>query len=248
MHFIDSLVDGGKLPMFLLFLSFLVTFIVTRTITRMIRAGKGPFKDNVSGGVHIHHSIPGIILTILGAFTAVGVDGHSPWAEVSAVMIGIGSSLVLDEFALILHLSDVYWSSQGQLSVQLVSLTIALLGLVLLGVNPIAETTGFTGGHAVVLAYLPIHIFVLLVCVEKGKYSTAAIGAFIPPVAWVGAARLARPRSRWAHKRYSPAKQQSARHRADRFDERFGQWGLDIEDLVAGKPTATAPAVAPPAK
>lgn len=237
MHFMDSLVDGGKLPMFLLFLSFLVTFIVTRTITRMIRAGKGPFKDNVSGGVHIHHSIPGIILTIVGAFTSVGVDGHSPWAEVSAVMIGIGSSLVLDEFALILHLSDVYWSSQGQLSVQLVSLTIALLGLVLLGVNPIAETTGFTGGHVVVLAYLPIHIFVLLVNVEKGKYSTAAIGAFIPPVAWIGAVRLARPRSRWAHKRYSPARQQSASERADRFDKRFGQWGLDIEDLVAGKPT-----------
>ncbi len=239
MHLIDSLVDGGKLPMFLLFLSFVVTFIVTRTITRMIRAGRGPFKDNVSGGVHIHHSIPGIILTITGAFLSVGIDGHSPWAEVSAVMIGIGSSLVLDEFALILHLSDVYWSSQGQLSVQLVSLTIALLGLVLLGVNPLAETTGFTGGHAVVLGYLPVHIFVLLVCVEKGKYSTAAIGAFIPPVAWVGAARLARPGSRWAHKRYSPAKQQSAGHRADRFDKRFGQWGLDIEDLVAGKPTKT---------
>lgn len=238
MHFLDSLTDTDQLPMFLLFLSFLVTFIVTRTITRMIRAGKGPFKDNVSGGLHIHHSIPGIILTIVGAFTSVGVDGHSPWAEVSAVMIGIGSSLVLDEFALILHLSDVYWSSQGQLSVQLVSLTIALLGLVLLGVNPVAETTGFTGGHAAVLAYLPIHIVVLLVCVEKGKYSTAAIGAFIPPVAWVGAARLARPNSRWARKRYTATKQESARHRADRFDERFGKWGLDIEDLVAGKPTA----------
>lgn len=239
MHLFDSIVDSGKLPMFLLFLSFVVTFIVTRTITRMIRAGRGPFKDNVAGGVHIHHSVPGIILTIVGAFLAVGVDGHTPGAEVSAVMIGIGSSLVLDEFALILHLSDVYWSSQGQLSVQLVSLTIALLGLVLLGVNPVAETTGFTGGHVAVLCYLPVHIFVLLACVEKGKYSTAAIGAFIPPVAWAGAIRLARPGSRWAHKRYSPEKQQSARHRAERFDQRYGQWGLNIEELVAGKPTPT---------
>jgi hypothetical protein len=245
MHFLDSLVDGGKLPMFLLFLSFLVTFVLTRTITRMIRAGRGPFKDNVSGGVHIHHSVPGIILTIVGAFVSVGVDGHAPWSEVSAVMIGIGSSLVLDEFALILHLSDVYWSSEGQLSVQLVSLTVALLGLVLLGVNPIAETTGFTGGHAVVLGYLPIHIIVLLLCVEKGKYSTAAIGAFIPPVAWVGAARLARPRSRWARKRYSDSKKQTAQARAERFDSRFGQWGLDIEDLVAGKPTKPAPTSGP---
>jgi hypothetical protein len=76
----------------------------------MIRAGRGPFRDNVSGGVHIHHAVPGIISTIVGAFTSVAVDGASPGAEISAVMIGIGASLVLDEFAMILHLQDVYWS------------------------------------------------------------------------------------------------------------------------------------------
>jgi hypothetical protein len=38
---------------------------------------------------------------------------------------------VLDEFALILHLQDVYWSGEGQLSVEAVSLVAACLGLAL---------------------------------------------------------------------------------------------------------------------
>ncbi len=33
--------------LFLCFAAFVVTFFTTRGITRMIRAGKGPFKDNV---------------------------------------------------------------------------------------------------------------------------------------------------------------------------------------------------------
>ena len=52
------------------------------------------------------------------------------------MLIGIGVSLVLDEFALILHLQDVYWSGEGQLSVEAVSLTAACLGLALGGFSP----------------------------------------------------------------------------------------------------------------
>jgi hypothetical protein len=47
-----------------------------------------------------------------------------------------GTSLVLDEFAPILHLQDVYWSGEGQLSVEAVSLTAACLGLALVGFGP----------------------------------------------------------------------------------------------------------------
>jgi len=35
---------------------------------------------------------------------------------------------VLDEFALILHLRDVYWSGEGQLSAEAVTLAAACLG------------------------------------------------------------------------------------------------------------------------
>ena len=132
-----DVIAAGKLPLMLCFLAFVVTFAVTRTITRMIRDGRGPFRNQVTAsGTHIHHSVPGIILLIIGAFTAVGGPGSLGWRSFAAIAVGIGTSLVLDEFALILHLQDVYWSGEGQLSVEAVSLTAACLGLALVGFSP----------------------------------------------------------------------------------------------------------------
>src|SRR6204780_1240670 len=122
-----DVIAAGKLPLMLCFLAFVVTFVLTRTITRMIREGLGPFRNRVTAsGTHIHHSVPGIILLIIGAFTAVGGPDSLGWRSFAAVAVGIGTSLVLDEFALILHLQDVYWSGEGQLSVEAVSLTARL--------------------------------------------------------------------------------------------------------------------------
>lgn len=243
--FVDRLVDSGRLPLAVLFLAFLVTFIATRSITRMIRAGRGPFHNNIVGGTHIHHAVPGLILLITGAFLSVGTHGIRPWAEISGALIGIGASLVLDEFALILHLQDVYWSPEGQLSVQVTSLALAVLGLALLGINPLTAGSGWGPWHWLAVSALPIHVAAVLLCIRKGKFSTAAVGAFLPPVAWVGAARLARPRSSWAKKHYSPTRLEDAEKRAQGFDARFGQWGLNLADLVAGhpsRPNPTAPA------
>jgi len=92
---------AGKLPLMLCFLAFVVTFVLTRTITRMIRDGRGPFRNQVTAsGTHIHHSVPGIILLIIGAFTAVGGPDSLGWRSFAAVAVGTGTSLVLDEFAL----------------------------------------------------------------------------------------------------------------------------------------------------
>ena len=58
-----DVVAAGKLPLVLCFLAFVVTFVLTRTITRMIRDGRGPFRNQMTAsGTHIHHSVPGIIL------------------------------------------------------------------------------------------------------------------------------------------------------------------------------------------
>ncbi|GAC50295.1 hypothetical protein [Gordonia aichiensis] len=232
------------LPLALLFVAFLLTFVITRTITRMIRAGRGPFRNNVSGGVHIHHAVPGIILLIIGAVTSVAADGASPVGEIAAVLIGVGASLVLDEFAMILHMQDVYWSREGQLSVQVVALTVAALGLLVLGFDPFTsddEGAHFGAGHVVLLVILVVHVGALLACVAKGKYSTAVIGAYLPPVAWIGAIRLARPHSRWARRHYSKDKQERAAYRTEHFDARFGGYGLRLADLVAGKPSQPDP-------
>src|ERR1700678_3602238 len=135
---------AGKLPPMLLFLAFVVTFAVTRLITRMIRSGRGPFRNIKAGGTHIHHSVPGIILLIIVAFTSIMGPNVTGWRAFAAVLIGIGTSLVLDEFALILHLQDVYWSGEGQLSVEAVSLVAACLGLALVGFSPfrVADVDG----------------------------------------------------------------------------------------------------------
>ena len=85
---------AGKLPLMLCFLAFVVTFVLTRTITRMIRDGRGPFRNQVTAsGTHIHHSVPGIILLITGAFTAVGGPDSLGWGMIGALRLARPSSI-----------------------------------------------------------------------------------------------------------------------------------------------------------
>ncbi|RRR66131.1 hypothetical protein EHS43_45070, partial [Streptomyces sp. RP5T] len=126
-----NIVEPGKLPLLLALTAFVLTFLITRVITRLIRAGKGPFGNVSTGGVHIHHVVPGVVLTVVGGFGAVASGRNGFGAGLCAVLFGMGAGLVLDEFALILHLDDVYWSEEGRKSVEVVVLTVALVGLVL---------------------------------------------------------------------------------------------------------------------
>ena len=191
-----DIVDAGKLPLLLCSAAFVVTFLSTRVITRMIRAGVGPFRDNVRpGGTHVHHAVYGVVLLVLGALVSVGSAGP-PYQELAAVAVGAGTSLVLDEFALILHLQDVYWTQEGRLSVEMVSLTAGCLLFALVGVLPFgiddagpAELT-VRGGLATVLV---VQALLVLTCAAKGKYRTGLFGCFLPGIAWFGAFRLARP-------------------------------------------------------
>src|SRR5690606_31464882 len=103
----------------------------------LIRANKGPFRNVEEGGVHVHHSVPGIILLLLGAAMALTEPVPDGWKLVAGVLVGIGASLVLDEFALILHLQDVYWTAEGRQSVQAVALVAACLACLLIGLSPL---------------------------------------------------------------------------------------------------------------
>lgn len=238
---------SGRLSLLACFAAFVVTFLVTRAITRMIRAGRGPFKNNVSDdGVHIHHAVPGVILLVTGAFAAVATDNSSVWSVVAGILVGIGTSLVLDEFALILHLDDVYWSAEGRVSVEMVSLAVAYLGLLVLGLRPFEATTSEGSPAAIVGIVIGVAVAVLwiLVCVSKGKYRLALFGTFVPAIALVGAVRLAKPGSRWAARRYSQKKLERASRRASRRDDRYGSVARAISDVVAGTPAKEASATA----
>jgi hypothetical protein len=245
-----DVIAPGKLPLILCFLAFVVTFAVTRTITRLIRDGRGPFRNQVTAsGTHVHHSVPGIILLIIGAFTAVGGPDSLGWRSFAAVAVGIGTSLVLDEFALILHLQDVYWSGEGQLSVEAVSLTAACLGLALAGFSPFGITD--IGNIELTLRLTATGILVIdgvlsFICVLKGKYRTALFSLFLPFVGVFGAIRLARPSSIWARHRYRGERLERAIRRAADFDRHWAPLQSDWENFIGGKPSQPNPP-APPA-
>jgi len=241
----NEIVDGYKGPLLLSFVAFVVTFVTTRSITRLIRAGKGPFHNlSSSGGVHLHHSTPGLILLIVGGFVAVGSPPLSLFTYFAALFVGVGASLVLDEFAMIFRLQDVYWSQEGQLSVNVVTLAGACVGLATVGVSPVKVDEMPASVAAIryaAVGLLLVHFAFVAVTALKGKYPTALIGMFAWPVAWPGAVRLARPTSPWARWFYGPVKLEQARRRDAEFDKRWGPVRRHWDDLIGGTPTQPDP-------
>jgi hypothetical protein len=243
-----EVVNGYKGPLLLSFTAFVVTFVTTRTITRLIRAGRGPFHNVSSGGVHMHHSTPGVVLLIVGGFTGVGSPPLSVWTYLAGLLVGVGASLVLDEFAMIFRLQDVYWSQEGQLSVNVVTLAAACVGLATVGVSPVDDLPpDITAFRYAAVAVLLLNFVLVAITALKGKYPTALLGLFIGPIAWVAAVRLARPTSPWARWRYSAAKRARAGRRAAAFDRRWAPVRQHWDDFIGGTPTSVDQAVADPA-
>ncbi|MEW2165731.1 hypothetical protein AB0912_22440 [Streptomyces sp. NPDC007084] len=236
-----NIVEPGKLPLLLALASFVVTFVVTRVIVRMIRAGKGPFGNVKAGDLHIHHVVPGIVLTVIGGFGAVSSGRYGFGASAFAVVFGIGTGLVLDEFALILHLDDVYWTEEGRKSVEVVVVTAALVGLVLggfspFGVNDVNDQELQDRTSAIVTVVLNFGF--ALLALSKGKARMAIFGVIVPFVALIGMIRLAKPGSPWARRFYRsrPRARARSRLRAYRHDRRWAAPSRRVQDWIGGKP------------
>ena len=197
-----------------LVLGFLTTFLVTRFVTHAIRSGRGPFRDASVGGVHVHHEVYGIFL-LLGAGTVeFAYRPGGGWAALLAVLFGAGAALTLDEFALWLHLEDVYWSREGRSSVDAV-LIAAVVGLFLLvGANPLDADR--SRGEGVVALTLLANLAFAAVAILKGRVVLGVVGVFVPLVAAYAAVRLARPSSPYARRWY-----RDGDHRAARAHRRF---------------------------
>ncbi|MFI2782334.1 hypothetical protein [Streptomyces sp. ALB3] len=242
--FEQNIVDPGKLPLLLALSAFVLTFAVTRMITRLIRAGKGPFRNITPGGVHVHHVVPGVVLSVVGGFGAVASGQHGTAAYLFAVVFGLGAGLVLDEFALILHLDDVYWTEEGRQSVEVVVLTASLVLLVLAGFSPLGvdELTGEQQQNrlGVVLTYL-FNFGLVLIALFKGKTRMAVVGTLLPFLALIAALRLARPASPWAKRFYRRRHRARARAvlRAYHHDVRWAGPRRRFQDLIGGAPNRT---------
>ncbi|WP_018545508.1 hypothetical protein [Streptomyces sp. LaPpAH-108] len=236
-----NILEPGKLPLLLALAAFVLTFLVTRIVTRLIRAGKGPFGNVSAGGLHIHHVVPGVVLTVIGGFGAVASDRHGFGGAIAAVIFGIGAGLVLDEFALILHLDDVYWSAEGRKSVEVVVLTAALVGLLLAGFSPFGVndlTQDELQDRGGVIATIAVNFLFSLVALSKGKARVAIFGAIVPLLALAGALRLARPTSPWARRFYvhRPRARARALLRAYRHDRRWAGPRRAVQDWIGGRP------------
>jgi hypothetical protein len=115
-----------------LFVAFGATFAGARAVTHSIRRGMGPWRNVEIGRRHIHHFVPGILLALLSGGLSIGLR-HEQLDHWLAVPFGAGAALIADETALLVELSDVYWSDKGVVSID-VSLgtitTLACLALV----------------------------------------------------------------------------------------------------------------------
>lgn len=114
-------------------LAFTATFAVVRGITYSIKAGRGPLHNLTPRGLHLHHYLWGILAVSSVGGAALRGDDRARHHPVLATAYGAGLALIVDEFALLLDLEDVYWAAQGRVSVDVAVGIIATTGSALAG-------------------------------------------------------------------------------------------------------------------
>ena len=162
----------------------------------------------------------------------------------AAIFFGIGAALVLDEYALILHLSDVYWEEDGRTSVDAVFAAVAVAGLLILGLHPLMFFLPIWHGadsvalRAAVVGAMVLTLPLAVVVVLKGKVWTGLLGMFIVVLLVIGAIRLSRPHAPWARWRYTtqPDKMRRALQRERTLRRPVVQAKLWLQYAIAGTP------------
>lgn len=229
--------DGGREPAFLLLTAFILTLAGTRFYTRMARI-RGWGSAHV-GDVHVHHLVPGLILSLIAGGLALALEPGEFWLALLAIVFGAGAALVLDEFAMLLHLDDVYWTTEGRLSIDACMAAVAFLGLAILATFPLPTDSAderlarLLGDGVIALVALCVVLTLL-----KGKLKLGLFGIVFPPLAFVGAFRLAKPGSPWARWFYPAGGRRAGRSEA-RAAVRETRWTHRRErfyDLIGGAP------------
>jgi hypothetical protein len=242
-----TIVETGRLPLLCAFAAMLIAFLFIRFSVRMIRARVKWWPGNVSpGGMHLHHVVFGVVFMIIGGVGGIALPDRALWPLcVLSAIFGIGVALVLDEFALILHLEDVYWSTAGRTSVDAIFVAFAMVGLLLVGGRPFEIGSNATPGAGGVVASVVVGAFYVGltgITLLKGKVWTGLIGVFIPILLIVGAIRVARPHSPWARRRYHPHRRRGkariarAERRERRYREPLIRGKIALQEAVAGRP------------
>jgi hypothetical protein len=242
--FSTNIEQTGRLPLFCFFCAFVAGFGFIRLSVRLIRAQVRWWPGNVTpGDLHVHHMVFGVVFMLVGGVTGIVAPGGSlNWRSGAAALFGLGAALVLDEFALILHLRDVYWTSDGRLSVDAVFVAAGVTVLLLLGVVPsiVPSPTSQHGDTWEAITSLSVSVLVTFtlaaITLLKGKIWTGLFGLFLFPLLIVGAIRLARPGSPWARWRYQrrPRKRARAARRERQVRQPVIRFKSRVEDFLSG--------------
>ena len=224
---------AGREPLFFLLLSFLLTFVAVRTYTRIGRA-RG-WRSGSVRGVHLHHLVPGIIACLVAGTAIIAFRPGGDSMVALAALFGVGAALTLDEFALILHLDDVYWTEEGRSSIEATLIGFTLAALCLLTTAPLDTDPAKDLPHWVLGGVIAVNTAFALICFLKGKLKLGAFGIFVPGLAVLGASRLAKPESVWAHSFYGPEKLERSRSRSELQAARYVHIGR-LYDLIGGAP------------
>lgn len=241
--FTHRIVEAGRLPLFCFFVAFIVTFVSVRISARLIRSRPRRWLRSITAGdLHIHHVVFGVVLMLIGGVAALSIpDSYVGWYATAASVFGVGAALMLDEFALILHLRDVYWSEEGRASIDAVFIAVAISGLILVGARPIGllDLVDPYAGRVrlVIVANLPLNLLLAIVTLLKGKIWTGLVGLFVPVLLIFSVFRLARPGSPWARWRYGPGsrKLRRALHREERIRRPLIRAKIWVQEFIAGR-------------
>ncbi|WP_019203500.1 hypothetical protein [Tsukamurella sp. 1534] len=243
--FARDVVEAGRLPLFSFFVGLIVGFLCIRVSVRLIRAQVRWWFGNVRpGGLHLHHMVFGVVLCLGAAIGLIATfETATPTtAAVLSGIFGLGAALILDEFALILYLRDVYWQEEGRTSVDAVFVAVAVTGLLLLGLRPLdfVDIGGFRDSpeRAAQIGFAVISMATAAIVLLKGKIWTGLVGLFFFPLLLIGAVRLARPGAPWARWRYDQDSRRMLRalRRERRLRRPLIRAKIAVQDLMAGRP------------
>ena len=229
----------GREPLFFVLLAFLSTFAIVRTYTRLGRL-RGWGSGSI-GGIHVHHLVPGILASLAAGTAIIAFRPGDDTMLLLSILFGVGAALTLDEFALILHLDDVYWTHDGRSSIEATLMGFALAGLCLLATAPLHSDPSRDLPHWVLGGIISLNMAFALVAFLKGKAKLGAFGIFVPGVAILAALRLAKPSSLWARRFYSPGKLQRSHRRAASHDRRYARLRHRLYDAIGGAPDPPPP-------
>ncbi|MGI5939705.1 MAG: hypothetical protein ACOX8V_03315 [Thermoleophilia bacterium] len=239
---LGSFFSSEKLPTFALLVGMVLTFLGLRVNTRLIRRGVSWWPGNIRrGDIHVHHMVIGLPAMFVVGVVEFAVRPGSPWVEILALLFGGAAATVFDEFALVLHLKDVYWEQEGRKSIVAVFLGTSFTAFMAVGLIPLGYSDPLSQGR--ILSWVGIGTVLLglvfvIVAFLKGRFWLGWIGLFIPVIAFWAAIRLARPGSAWARWRYvtRPQKLARAERRAHAFEHHWGRRQRRLVDLIAGAP------------